>query len=701
MDYWKKSLPNMYKQFPEPIITIGENGFILHMNEAAKKYQREAIRDLLPGARLSKLRRITEEEGARLEQFLSRSDGTCSERHFLYFDDLDGEVISWELYKLPYDASSRSLGSHLLIRDRSESVRQQKESEAIRACYNELLGLYIDPIVIHQDSKIVFINDVAEQTIGGTSEQLIGQDVFRFIHPSDWDIVAERIKMMRQTKQRSNIEEIRLISFRNEVFEVETMSKMIDHNGRPAVLTIIRDNSARKKAEREMIHQTFHDSLSGLPNRLQFNQQLSKMIERSSAGFNDGSKQISRFAVMVLDLDRFKNINDSLGHAYGDVFLKEMGSRIQSCVRDSETLVARMGGDEFTLLINRFQDEQQLALLAGRITAAIQQPYRLKDTDFYTTVSIGIAVYPDNGQDTVQLLKNADTAMYEVKRNGKNGYQFYSYEFNEQLQLRLELENELRKAMEREEFRLYYQPQISSADNRMIGVEALIRWEHPTKGIISPGVFIPVAEESDLIYSIGEWTMREACRQMKKWHDEGVFFASVSVNLSARQFLQPNLVQQIHVILEETGLDPSFLVLEITESMMMDASHSIGILNELNSTGVKISLDDFGTGYSSLSYLKHYPIYKLKIDRSFIIDITTDESDQAIVATIISMAKHLKMEVIAEGIETKEQLDFLTSHDCKEIQGYYYCRPLPAQVLEEKYLTIQAENDGIWGDLKH
>lgn len=351
-------------------------------------------------------------------------------------------------------------------------------------------------------------------------------------------------------------------------------------------------------------------------------------------------------------------------------------------------MLARMGGDEFTLVVaNDQRNEIGVAELAERIVNAIQLPYRLKENDFYVTASIGIAMYPDHGTEADSLLKHADTAMYEVKKNGKNGFQFYTTQLDSELYERIELEGYLRKALERDEMLLYYQPQIRTEDSRMIGVEALIRWNHPHKGILAPNVFIPLAEETGMIYAIGNWTLREACRQMKQWHEAGGPLIPVSVNLSSLQFHQTNLLEQVQHALLETGLEAKYLELEITESMMMDASVSADILNELTSLGVKISLDDFGTGYSSLSYLKHYPIHKLKIDRSFVTDITENRSDQAIVATIISMAQHLKMEVIAEGIETKGQLDILMENDCKEIQGYYFSRPLPAQEVEDHFFV--------------
>ncbi|WP_409178475.1 EAL domain-containing protein [Brevibacillus fortis] len=443
---------------------------------------------------------------------------------------------------------------------------------------------------------------------------------------------------------------------------------------------IVKDITEENRVKEKIRHLAYHDELTDLPNRRKFNQVLHQSIEKSS-------QDSSSFAVMVIDIDRFKMINDSLGHSYGDIFLQGVSDRIVKSAEGFHATIARMGGDEFTILCETGAERREAASLADKIIEALKQPFSLKDSEFYISASIGTAIFPDHGTDAVALLKKADTAMYEVKKQGKNGHLFYTPDFDVQLLENIEIERDLRKAIERNELVVYYQPQFHAENNRMIGVEALVRWNHPTKGMLSPGVFIPIAEETGLIYEIGTWVLREACRQMKHWHDEGGPLIPVSVNLSSHQFHQRNLVQYIKNILEETKLSPHFLELEITESMMMDPAVSISILHELNKIGTRISLDDFGTGYSSLSYLKKFPIHKLKIDRSFITDLSRNDNDKAIVATIISMAKHLKLDVIAEGIETKDQLDILTENHCKEIQGYYYSRPLSANEVEQVFFV--------------
>ncbi|RAV21058.1 EAL domain-containing protein [Paenibacillus contaminans] len=441
---------------------------------------------------------------------------------------------------------------------------------------------------------------------------------------------------------------------------------------------IARDITEEKRAKDKIKHLAFHDDLTGLPNRRMFDQKLKRFIEEAEMTHK-------QFAVMVIDIDRFKMINDSLGHTYGDIFLKAVSARFNEVADVDHVTLARMGGDEFTIICPVGDDGDEPSELAKRLLDGLKLPFRLKDNDFYISASIGIAVYPKHGKSAEQLLKSADTAMYDVKKLGKNGYRYYSSDLDKELLDRIELEADLRKAIERNELLVYYQPQFRAEDSRMVGVEALVRWKHPSRGILQPGAFIPIAEEAGMIFEIGTWVLREACRQMREWHVTGGPLIPVAVNLSAQQFHQSNLVNYLLNVLNETGLEAKYLELEITESMMMDAAVSAQTLRELNQIGVRISLDDFGTGYSSLGYLKTFPIHKLKIDRSFITEIAENDNDKAIVSTIISMAQNLNLDVVAEGIETKDQLDILTQNQCKELQGYYFSRPLSAQDVEKAF----------------
>ncbi|OAB37114.1 PAS domain S-box protein [Paenibacillus macquariensis subsp. defensor] len=443
---------------------------------------------------------------------------------------------------------------------------------------------------------------------------------------------------------------------------------------------IFRDISEEKRSKAKIQHMAYHDELTGLPNRRLLKITLEEIIHRCKLGN-------TQFALLYLDIDRFKIINDSLGHSYGDQFLLMVSDRLHSATTGMQVTIARMGGDEFTLICHGDQIKDTYTQIAERLIDLIQMPYHLKDSDFYVSASIGISIYPEHGVEADQLIKNADTAMYEVKRNGKNGFQYYSSQLDEHVMEKLELEADLRKAIIQNELLIHYQPQINLRTKQVIGVEALLRWNHSKKGIISPEVFIPIAEETGIIDEIGAWVLREACIQMKQWQQQYCWNIPVSVNLSTQQFHQEHLVKEVQNILNETRLSPKFLELEITESMMMDAARSCQILSVLSGLGIRLSMDDFGTGYSSLSYLKLFPIHKIKIDRSFINDITINDEDRAIVATIIALANNLKMSVIAEGVETKEQVQWLMENGCDDIQGYYFSKPITASEIERLFIV--------------
>lgn len=439
----------------------------------------------------------------------------------------------------------------------------------------------------------------------------------------------------------------------------------------------------RKRVEDILRYLAYHDTLTDLPNRTLFN-------DRLSVALNQAKRNNSNFAVMFLDLDYFKMVNDTLGHDVGDRLLKGIASKLSNLLRKGDT-ISRIGGDEFTILLHGINHAEDAAMVAQKIIDTLREPWVVGVHEFHITTSIGIALYPNDGEDQETLIKNADAAMYQAKQNGRNNFQFYTPAMNARAIYRLELENHLRKALERKEFVIHYQPQVEISTGLILGIEALIRWQHPEWGLISPAEFIPIAEDTGLILSIGEWVIRTACQQAKRWQDQGFPPLRVSVNLSARQFQQPNLVLKVADILSETGLDPRWLELEITESIAMkDVEFTGKMLFELRKMGITIAIDDFGTGYSSLSYLKRLPIDIIKIDRSFIRDITTDPDDASIVSTIIVLARNLKMQVIAEGVETEEQLAFLRKQNCDQMQGYLFSKPLSAKNLE-KILSRVAE----------
>jgi diguanylate cyclase (GGDEF)-like protein len=384
---------------------------------------------------------------------------------------------------------------------------------------------------------------------------------------------------------------------------------------------------------------------------------------------------------MFLDLDRFKMINDTLGHDTGDRFLQAIGIRLEECLRERDT-VSRFGGDEFAIILEDMAQAEDAAPLASKILEAFGRPFEIGGHEYYVTTSIGISLYPSDGTDAQTLLKNADAAMYQAKELGKNTYQFYSADMGAHAIERLTLETSLRHALERNEFVLHYQPQVALADGRIVGVEALLRWQHPQLGLLAPAQFIGLAEETGTIVPIGQWVARAACRQAKLWDEAGLPPLRVAINVSARQFNEPSFVDGIAQLLAQTRFDAGRLELEITESVIMkNAQVTVARLQALHAMGVRFAVDDFGTGYSSLSYLRRFAVHTLKIDRSFIHDITADQGDAEIVKTIIAMARGLKLAVIAEGVETKEQLAFLRGHGCEAVQGYLLSRPLPADQI--------------------
>jgi diguanylate cyclase (GGDEF)-like protein len=428
----------------------------------------------------------------------------------------------------------------------------------------------------------------------------------------------------------------------------------------------------------EAAHTAHHDFLTGLPNRLLLQDRISQAIAIAPRH----SKQV---AVLFLDLDGFKHINDSLGHAVGDRLLKSVATRLQEEVRTSDT-VSRQGGDEFVVLLSEAEEWADASIVAERMVTAIGVAHSIDGQNLHITTSIGISVFPHDGDDAETLIKNADTAMYQAKENGRNSVQFFRPEMNVRAVERQSVEQDLRLALDREEFVLHYQPKIDLASGAVIGAEALIRWCHPTRGLVSPAQFIPIAEQSGLIVPIGRWVLREACRQMRTWRDGGMPLLNIAVNVSAVDLRDPGFVDHVFAVLDDSGLDAEFLELELTETVLMKhVDATAAVLQRLRERGVRVSLDDFGTGYSSLSYLHRFPIDSLKIDQSFVNQISVESGGAPIVAAIVSMARTLKLRVVAEGVETAAQLAFLQALACDEAQGYYFSRPVLPELFVEYF----------------
>jgi diguanylate cyclase (GGDEF)-like protein len=452
-----------------------------------------------------------------------------------------------------------------------------------------------------------------------------------------------------------------------------SVARIHDREGQATGMVIVfRDVSVARAMALQITYAAEHDFLTGLPNRTLLNDRITQAIALAP-------RHLKHVAVLFLDLDGFKYINDSLGHPVGDKLLQSIAERLADCVRASDT-VSRQGGDEFVVLLSEVSHSEDAAISARRMLQAVARPHSIDMHDLHITTSIGVSVYPDDGVDADTLIKNADTAMYQAKENGRQSFQFFKPAMNVRAVERQSIEEGLRRALERREFSLHYQPKINLAAGAISGAEALIRWMHPTRGMVPPAEFIPIAEDCGLILPIGAWVLREACAQARAWMDAGLPVTSMAVNVSAMEFRHEGFLDGLSAILAETGLDPASLELELTESVLMKhAASTATILQTLRERGMRVAVDDFGTGYSSLSYLRKFPIDAVKIDQSFVRQISTAGDDTTIVKAVIGMARGLKLRVIAEGVETLEEVAFLRAYRCEEAQGYYFSRPVPPQ----------------------
>jgi diguanylate cyclase (GGDEF)-like protein/PAS domain S-box-containing protein len=523
--------------------------------------------------------------------------------------------------------------------------------------------------------SIIYLNLVAEKMTGWTLEQAANRpmaEVFKILDATSR--VTTPSPMEKAVGQNRTVHlPSNCILIRRDGLEIpieDSVAPIHDREGRATgAVVVFRDVSAARAMALQMTHSAQHDFLTGLPNRMLFNDRVNQAIVLAP-------RHMKKVAVLFLDLDGFKHINDSLGHPIGDKLLQSIAKSLVDCVRGSDT-VSRQGGDEFVVLLSEMEQSEDAAITAGRMLKAVAEGHSIDQHDLHVTTSIGVSVFPDDGMDAETLIKNADTAMYQAKENGRQSYQFFKPAMNVRAVERQSIEENLRRAVERHEFSLHYQPKINLSTREITGAEALIRWTHPTRGPISPANFIPVAEESGLILPIGNWVLREACRQARAWMTAGLPLGTIAVNISAMEFRNENFLEGIFATLKDTGLEPRCLELELTESVLMKRAESTeSILKALRASGIQLAVDDFGTGYSSLSYLRKFPIDSLKIDQSFIRQITTSPDDTSIVTAIISMGRSLKLRIVAEGVETAEELAFLQARHCDEAQGYYFSRPV-------------------------
>ncbi len=619
----------------------------------------------------------------------------------------DGEIDSaiqslrlgaYDYLRKPYEPEEliktvRNLVRKLeLERENARMLHQLEQSEQ----WHRLL-VNTSPDVIYTldaDGRFTYLNDSVSLTLGYMPGELVGRDYTTLIAPDQVETALFRFNERRTGDRATRNFELLLrrkddllsslterTSEQRVVVELSAMGMY-----RPTSLGmgdfigtygVARDISARKQAEATITFQAYHDLLTGLPNRALFKDRLGQaMVHAKRHG--------QTMATLFLDMDHFKVVNDTLGHLVGDGLLQALALRLRSCLREGDTL-ARIGGDEFMLLLPHIRTRDNAAYIAQKVIASLKQPFSVEGNELYAGMSIGIAIYPDDGDNIETLIKHADIAMYHAKDHGRNDYKFFTQDLHKSYTGRLAIENEMRHALEKKEFEVFYQPQVAVESQRVRGMEALIRWNHPTRGIVSPNDFIPIAEESGLIAPISEWVMTAACRQARLWRDAALPPITMAINLSARQIEHPQFIEKFLHCLHKHMPDGHGIEIEITESALMrDMDGAITKLRKLAEMGVEISIDDFGTGYSSLSYLKKLPIHTIKIDRSFIHDLTGHTNNgSTIVAGIAAMAKGLKLKVVAEGVETQEQLDYLQSLGCDTYQGFFFSRAVNAESATE------------------
>ncbi len=557
---------------------------------------------------------------------------------------------------------------------RQAQLKSQYQSQMIEQIHDSIISTNLDGI-------ITSFNYGSEVLLEYKAENIIGKHITLLYPEEDRKSLLKNIALLMKNGERHS--EVRLVKLSGRVIDADlSLSLLRDENGDPiGMIGYSQDISMRKKIQNELIeqknilaHQAHHDALTQLPNRILFNDRLIQSIEK-------GKRNHSKFALLFIDLDHFKEINDSLGHYVGDEILKTVTSRLQKTLREEDT-VSRLGGDEFTVILEDLNELQDASLIANKILKTLSESMNVNDNILYVSSSIGISVFPDDGESAQNLLKYADSAMYKAKSEGRNNYQYYNSMMTELAFERVVMETSLRDALKNEEFIVYYQPQVNARTGQLIGMEALVRWQHLTQGLVSPAKFIPLAEATGLIVELDRLVMKIAMTQLVQWYKEGLNPGILSMNLAVKQLKQKDFIDMFKNLMKETGCKAQWLELEVTEGQIMtNPDEAIGLLTQISDLGIELAVDDFGTGYSSLAYLKRLPIDKLKIDQTFVKDLPQDEEDAGITKAVISLAKSLNLKIIAEGVETKEQKDFLLENGCENIQGFFYSKPLPADEL--------------------
>jgi diguanylate cyclase (GGDEF)-like protein/PAS domain S-box-containing protein len=653
------------------LVGLDLQGRVTLLNQAACRVLGVSERDVLGSDWFDRFVAASRRERARW-RFEELLDGHQTDRDYSEYPVLNAgdeeRTIAWR-HSLVRDEAGGVSG----ILSSGDDITEQLSAEKELRFQSMLLDSATDSIIVHDvDGRLAYVNQAAAEARGyATREEMLELPPFGWI-----GIPTERRDAIMQiiSGEGSHIWESVNLRKDGETFPVEVHARALFSADRKLVVSVIRDISERKEAEELIRRMAFYDPLTGLANRTLFGDRLGIAIaqaHRSGEGL----------AVMFLDVDHFKSINDTLGHDVGDSLLCGIAGRLRGLVREGDT-VARLGGDEFILLLPDVDTEAGAGAVAVKVLEALQPPFDLGAHEIHATASIGIALYGRPADTAESLLRCADTAMYRAKEGGRNAWRTYDPSMDATALERFSLKNDLRRVLDRNELAVHYQPLVRVSDGRVTGVEALLRWHHPERGMISPADFIPLAEETGLIVPIGEWVLREACAQACKWRDGGFTGMRVAVNLSARQFFQGDLLETVTSVLESTGLEPTLLELEITESIaMQNADYMLETFSRLRDMGVRIAIDDFGTGYSSLDRLKRFPIHTLKVAQPFMDGVCENEESAAIATTIIVLAQSLKLNVVAEGVETESQLAFLREQGCNELQGYLFCKPLPAEQL--------------------
>ena len=667
---------------PDAMVVVNQSGEIVLLNVQAEK-QFGYRRDELVGQKVKNIipegfaERLIADGTRSAAEALAQQIGTGIE---LNGRRKDGSEFPIEIMLSPLESAEGILVT-AAIRDISVRKTAEEHLAQMEGRYRGLLEAAPDAmVVVDQGGDIVLLNVQAEKQFGYRRDELIGQKVKNIIPKGFAErLIADALRSAEDALAQQIGTGIELNGRRKDgsEFPIEIMLSPLEGAEGVLVTAAIRDITTRKKAEALMIHSSEHDFLTGLPNRMLLSDRVNQAIRMAL-------RHKRKVAVLFLDLDGFKHINDSLGHPTGDKLLQSVGKRLVDCVRGSDT-VSRQGGDEFVVLLSEEEESEDASVTAKRMLRAVAEAHFIDQHDLHVTCSVGVSIYPDDGLNAETLIKNADTAMYQAKENGRQTYQYFKPTMNVRAVERQSLEESLRRALERQEFVVHYQPKINLKTGRISGAEALLRWTHPTRGPVPPGQFIPVAEDCGLILPIGTWVLRQACQQAQAWVDAGLPLGTMAVNISAMQLRNESFLEGVFAILQDTRLDPRLLELELTESVLMKhAESTASILTALRERGVQVAVDDFGTGYSSLSYLRKFPIDALKIDQSFVGQITTVPDEIIIVKAVIGLGRSLKLRVVAEGVETQEQLAFLQAHQCDEAQGYYFSRP----VLPEQFAKL-------------